>query len=571
MTDASRIGAPRILVVGGAGAFGRRLVEGLAAATACTVVIAGRDLARAEATAAAVARAHPGRRIEAVRLDAARADAEALRSLELAGIVDAAGPYQATARGGDPYALARAAIAAGLPYADLADARDFVAGFPALDAAARAAGVSALTGASTTPALSNAVLDRLTAGWQRVDAIEVAITPGNRAPRGLSVMRAILSYAGRPVRVWRDGAWEARPGWGLTGRSAIPGLGRRLVSLCETPDLDILPTRFPTARTVLFRAGLELGALHLGLWLASLPVRLRLLPSLLPLARPFLRVAGLVDRLGSDRGGMVVRAQGEDGAGQPVAATWTLVAEAGDGPFVPTLPALALVRRWLDGPPLPPGAGPCVGVLDLAAIEAEMARHRIRTTVTCDGPLFARVLGPAFAEMPEPLRAVHGRGGALTLRGRATVTRGTHPLARLAARLVGFPPAGADVPVTVTIAPDRDGEIWTRRFGERAFRSRLHFAGPGRVCERFGPLAIRLAVPADRDGLTLAVEGWRLGPLPLPRALAPASEARESVDAAGRFRFDVPVRLPLAGLVVHYRGWLVPEAAPAARLEKTVP
>lgn len=563
--------APRILVVGGAGAFGRRLVEGLAATTACTVVIAGRDLARAREAAETVARTHPGQRIEAVRLDAERADAEALRALRLAGIVDAAGPYQALARGGDPYALARAAIAAGLPYADLADARDFVAGFAALDAAARAAGVSALTGASTTPALSNAVLDRLTAGWRRVDAIEIAMVPGNRAPRGLSVMRSILSYAGRPVRVWRDGAWATRPGWGLPGRVIIPGLGRRLASLCETPDLDILPARFPTVRTADFRAGLELEALHLGLWLASLPVRLRLLPSLLPLARPFLRMAGLVDRLGSDRGGMVVRACGADEAGRPAAATWTLLAEAGDGPFVPTLPALALVRRWLAGPPLPPGAGPCVGLLDLAAIEAEMARHRIRTAVTREPSLFARVLGPAFADLPEPLRAVHGAAGALTLRGRATVTRGTNPLARLAAGLVGFPAAGEDVPVAVTIAPDRDGEVWTRRFGDRRFRSRLRAAGPARVYERFGLLEFRLAVPAGRDGLGLVVEGWRLGPLPLPRALAPASAARESVDPAGRFRFDVPVHLPLAGLVVHYRGWLVPEAAPAARLEEPVP
>jgi saccharopine dehydrogenase-like NADP-dependent oxidoreductase len=43
--------------------------------------------------------------------------------------VDAAGPFQ----GAEPR-VARAAIAAGLHYVDLADARDFVAGFRALDA-----------------------------------------------------------------------------------------------------------------------------------------------------------------------------------------------------------------------------------------------------------------------------------------------------------------------------------------------------------------------------------------------------------------------------------------------------
>jgi len=174
-------------------------------------------------------------------------------------VVDAAGPFQA----GD-YRLARAAIAAGLDYVDLADARGFVAGFGQLDDAARAAGVTLLTGASSTPALSNAVLERLTREWRRIDSVEIAISPGNRAPRGLAVVRSILSYAGRPVRVLLDGRWTTRPGWGLTVRRGMPGLGRRWQSLCETPDLDLVPRRFAVRRSVLFRAGLALSPLHLG-------------------------------------------------------------------------------------------------------------------------------------------------------------------------------------------------------------------------------------------------------------------------------------------------------------------
>jgi len=30
--------------------------------------------------------------------------------------------------------------------------------------------------------------------WQAIDRVEVAIAPGNRAPRGLSVVRAIVAY-----------------------------------------------------------------------------------------------------------------------------------------------------------------------------------------------------------------------------------------------------------------------------------------------------------------------------------------------------------------------------------------
>jgi len=47
--------------------------------------------------------------------------------------------------------------------------------------------------------------------------------------------------------------------------------------------------------------------------------------------------------------------------------------------------------------------------------------------------------------------------------------------------------------------------------------------------------------------------------VPLPLILAPLGDAVESEDDAGRFRFDVTVRLPLGlGRVVQYRGWLVP-------------
>jgi hypothetical protein len=544
-------------VVGGAGAFGARLVAGLAATTDLAVIVAGRDLARAEA----VARCVPDGRGRAARLDATRANAVALRALGAGVVVDAAGPFQ----GGVP-ALARAAIEAGLPYLDLADGRDFVAAFSALDAAARARGVVALTGASSTPALSNAAVDALTADWHSLETVRVAIVPGNRAPRGLSVMRAILSYAGRPVRVLRAGLWQNRPGWGLLRRIAVPGLGRRFASLCETPDLDILPGRFPGLRTALFRAGLELPVLHLGLSLASLPVRWRLLPSLLPFAHPFLAMAGWLDRFGSDRGGMSVEVLGRDAAGRPTRSVWSLVAEAGDGPFVPTLPALAAIRRLTDpaAAPIPPGARPCVDVLSLADIEAEMRRLAIRTRRDTDHPvpLFERVLGAGFARMPEAVRALHGSVGDGAFRGRAEVLRGRGPGVALIALLFRLPPALADGPVRVGMEsdPEAGAERWTRRFPDRRFSSRMQRAGPdgsGRVREWFGPFAMDLAVSAHADGLDMVVTGWRFGPLPLPHVLRPTTRALERVDAQGRFRFDVALFLPLVGLLVHYRGWLV--------------
>lgn len=540
----------RVIVVGGTGVFGGHLVRGILATTGMAVTIAARDLARAEAMAQALGGAP---RVLAARIDARTATPETLRALGGFALVDAAGPFQ-----GGEAALAHAAVAAGLHYLDLADARDFVAGFatPALDAAARAAGVTALTGASSTPALSGAALRALTAGWRRIDRVEVAIAPGNRgAPRGLSVVRAILSYAGQPVALRLEGAAQVRPGWGMLRRCALPGLGRRWLALCETPDLDR-----PAREHAVFRAGLELGVLHLGLWLASLPVRRGWLPSLAPLAGPARVLARLLRGFGTDRGGMLVAAQGIDAAGCLVRARWWLVARDGDGPVIPSLPALALLRA-LDRGRIAPGAG-LASVLDLESFAAEFVPWRISASTDRQvlTPLFAAALGARFDALPAPLRAVHGAGFRV-LRGEAEVEPARGRLAGLIAASVGFPRRAGRVPLRVTMTAEPDGsEVWTRHFGDAApLRSRLHPCAPGVVEEALGPLRVRLVLDASATSLVLRCTGWRLGPLPLPRALAPRSASVESVDATGRFAFDVPVALPLVGPIVRYRGWLVPE------------
>lgn len=534
-------------------------MRGLLATTDLRVVIAARGRARAQALADALG-GPP--RVSAARLDVASVSATALQALGAFAVVDAAGPYYPGA-----HRLARAAIKAGAHYLDLADGRAFVAGFAAaLDAPAQAAGVVALAGCSSTPALSCAALDHLTAGWTQVDQVEVAILPGNRAPRGLAVMRSILSWAGQPVRVFLDGAWTTRPGWGLTRRAAVPGLGRRWSSLADTPDLDQVPARYGVRRAAVFRAGLELPLLHLGLLLATLPVRaaraagLRL--SLEPLAPALRWLAGLVHGLGTDRGGMVVEASGLDGAGLPLRRRWTLLAEAGDGPVIPTLPALAALRALAGGGAIPPGARPCVSVLTLRDIAAEFAPYRIGTTEDMGRPpppLFARALGPAYAALPPPVRAVHAPQPWLTLRGRASVEGAAGLLARLVAAPFGFPPAASDVPVRVCVEVSGDGEVWTRSFGGRSFRSRMAPAPGGGLEERFGPFAFRLHVAADAAGLQMRAAAWRIGPVPLPRRMAPRAAAREWVDAEGRFRFDVRITLPGAGRLVQYAGWLAPE------------
>jgi hypothetical protein len=552
----------RILIVGGAGVFGRRLSEGLAATTRAQIVLAGRSLRRAAAAAAAT-----GAR-EARALDRDTAEAADIAALEPDLVIDAAGPFQ-----GADLRFARAVLEAGAHYLDLADARDFVAAFPALDALAKRQGRAAMTGASSTPALTHAALDALCARWRRVDVIRAGIAPGNQAPRGPSLVNAILTWAGAPTRVFEEGAWRTRPGWSDCGVIDIAGLGRRRFAVADTPDLDLLPQRFAPRDAALFMAALELPVLHRGVEVIGALRRWGVLREPARFAELCRRASDLLLPFGTDRGAMIVEALGRDEHDRPVCARWTMIAPNGLGPYAPTVPALALARRIASGAPPPSGAYACVGVVSLEEATAEFDRLGFTTTINTQrltGP-FEAALGEAFDRLPPAVRRTHRAGPVTRLAGAAEVRGPDTPIAALVGRLFGLPPAAAHVSVRVTKRLGADGEEeWRRAFAGQSMRSRLRCVGPGVVRETFGPFHIDMAVEATEAALTMRVIGWRLGPLPLPALLAPRSIAAETQDSEGLFRVDVPVALPLFGRVSHYSGWLAVEEveAPAASVER---
>jgi hypothetical protein len=158
--------------------------------------------------------------------------------------------------------------------------------------------------------------------------------------------------------------------------------------------------------------------------------------------------------------------------------------------------------------------------------------------------------------LPPAVRALHLVNGDLAASGMAEVIRGKGLMARLLCRVMGFPAAAAEVPVSVWMREEGGVEAWRRDFGGAAFSSRLAQMG-GLLTERFGPIRFGFALRRGADGLTMHFARWWLGPLPMPRVLMPRGTARE-YEAGGRFHFDVPIALPLIGPVIHYRGWLTP-------------
>jgi hypothetical protein len=172
-------------------------------------------------------------------------------------------------------------------------------------------------------------------------------------------------------------------------------------------------------------------------------------------------------------------------------------------------------------------------------------------------PLYRRILGDAYETLPPALRALHDVDRSLVARGRATVERGDGRLARLAAAMIGFPSAAADIPVEVRFDAADGRETWRRTFGERCFQSLQEEGTGGLLVERFGPLAFAMAVVVADGRLELAIQRWTIAGIPLPLWLAPWSKAHER-EEDGRFRFDVEIGHRFTGPIICYRGWLVP-------------
>lgn len=539
----------RILVIGGYGGFGARLSRRLARA-GHHVLVAGRSGDKAARFAATLTSA-----------EGLAADRNADLGPLLAAcwpdlVIDAAGPFQAS-----DYRVPLACIAAGMSYLDLADARAFVTGIGALDAQARAAGVTVVAGASTAPALTGAVARHLAVGLDRVDRVEVALTASSRVTAGASVARAILSCVGKPVRLRRGGRWDQGHGWQDMRRERMAAgafaLGRRRVALIDVPDHDLLPALLPGRPAMAFRAGNELAFQMWFLWLASWPVRWGWLRSLSGAARWLLPLQRLTAWLGNDRSGMTVTLTGRRG-GQGVERRWTLVAVDGDGPEIPTLAAALLADDIFAGR-LTPGAYDPAALLPLERFEAAFAglalAHGIEERIL-PSVLYERVMGADFAALPLMVRAIHDIQADAGAAGEGRVERGRNPIARMMGAIARFPPAGA-YPLHVAFAQRRGRERWTRDFGGHVFSSELS-ARRGLAVERFGPMRFGFALAPAPDGLAMHLRRWSLFGLRLPLFLAPRITAREWEDEQGRFRFDVRLLFPLAGEIVHYSGWLRP-------------
>ncbi|WP_073953943.1 SDR family oxidoreductase [Thalassospira sp. TSL5-1] len=538
----------KIVILGGYGVFGSRLAE-LLLRDGHDVVVAGRHRAKAKACANDLGCA-------ALEVDL-HACPERIFSVAPDMVVDAAGPFH-TYRD-DPYKIARMCLDHGADYLDLSDDAAFTTGITVLNGPARQNNRCLLSGVSTVPGISSAIASDLCDGLDAVLLIESAILPGNRAPRGMSVITGIVGQLGTVSRVWRGGVWCDQACWSDARNLRLAPDIKRTARFIEVPDIRLFPGFF-NARSVMFRAGMELGILNAAMsWVGKLrrrwmfdvtPFRVGIIRKMADMLRPF----------GTDRGGMEVVVIGTKD-GETVRRCWRLIAEAGDGPYIPAIAARAVIRNRVLGQ-VAAGARPCLA--ETSRPQTEQAMTDLSVSFQMDEnpvrPLFQSVLRDRWFLLPSEIRALHSVHDVESFSGQAEVIRGRSLIARAIAWFFGFPPASQKCAVSVTKTRIETGEIWQRNFGGRIFRSRCCSAAtPYRFCEGFGVFNYEMDVDATNAGIQLPVRrGWFMG-VPLPRFLLPKSDSREYVQN-GIFHFDVKLSAPLGiGLIVRYRGSLHPD------------
>lgn len=359
----------RIVIIGATGHFGGRICRRILGEPNTRLVITSRNLSKAESLSTELGQVHADAMVSAAALDqTALSFAADLAALRPNIVIHTAGPYQ-----GQGYNVAEACLACGSHYIDLADGREFVERFDALHEEAKRKNVLLVSGASTLPGLSSAVVEHVRGEFESIRSIEISIAPAHQTPRGAGTVAAVLSYCGAPFQVFENGEWITRYGWQDLKMQRYPELGRRLSGACDVPDLGLLPIYVNGVQTVTFHAALEASWEQVALWKMAWTTRVGIVRSWERLVPTFQSLSDRLIKFGSKTGGMQMRIAGVGEDHQAKTLVWNLVAHQNHGPEIPCVPALVLARKLAAGTISARGAYPCLGMITLPEFDEEVS------------------------------------------------------------------------------------------------------------------------------------------------------------------------------------------------------
>jgi len=279
----------KIVVLGGLGDMGQGVVDDLVSRTDADVVIGDYRVEAAMTYAAQL-----GDRVTGSFVDA---NDPASLSAVLQGAdaaVGAIGPFYRYAA-----LMAAAAVKAGVNYVDICDDYGPIKELFALDAAAKAAGVTVITGLGWTPGITNLMCRQGASRLDAVDEIKVSWAGGAEDSKGLAVVMHVFYAVTGDVPTFRDGQWvDVAAG---SDREVVDfggALGRVRVFHCGHPEPLTVP-RYVQVRTVSLKGALTpewnngLAELFVKLGLTSTPQRIEAVSRLIHKVEHILGAGGV--------------------------------------------------------------------------------------------------------------------------------------------------------------------------------------------------------------------------------------------------------------------------------------
>jgi hypothetical protein len=157
----------------------------------------------------------------------------------------------------------------------------------------------------------------------------------------------------------------------------------------------------------------------------------------------------------------------------------------------------------------------------------------------------------AFVKLPALVQQAHR--GTVRLSGTAKVERGKG-LGGLIAAIMGLPKTNPKAELVVVAWHFPDQIVWSRTFDGKVFESTFKRAEDFLV-EQMGPLSLYLQPMCEGGRLVYRLIATQIGPIAIPRVLAPSMNAWES-EKDGKYQFEVSVSLPFLGQMIRYSGSL---------------
>lgn len=359
----------KVMILGGYGHFGAKIAEALIKDN-IPVILVGRSKDKLTKILHYLEQSYPKANISGSCFDV-YSDLDAkLKDLQPSIVIHTCGPFQ-----NQDYSIAKICIENHAHYVDISDGRDYVRDISSLNDLALRNNVAVISGASSVPGLTSAVIEEYKPEFSQLEHLKFGISSGQQTPGGVATTNAILTYAGKEIPGY-IGAKGKVIGWQGLHRVSLPECGKRWQSHCSIPDLDLFPEHYGF-KSIEFSGGVESGFLHLSLWCMSWLIRWGVPIKLGSYSHLFYRVSKAFERFGSDAGGLYIFLSGKDLQGKQKNIKWYIIAKKNHGLYIPTIPAIVLSKKIFHGKYNTPGAKPCVGLVSLKELLAEMQDYDI--------------------------------------------------------------------------------------------------------------------------------------------------------------------------------------------------